>query len=71
MQFSIILFSYKSPPCTLQIALRAVRERSLPDACAELLLAERDTPDDRDDEWDRRAGANSSARSDLDEDCCR
>ncbi|XP_039762472.1 BTB/POZ domain-containing protein 7 [Pararge aegeria] len=54
-----------------QIALRAVRERSLPDACAELLLAERDTPDDRDDEWDRRAGANSSARSDLDEDCCR
>ncbi|XP_045783260.1 BTB/POZ domain-containing protein 7 [Maniola jurtina] len=55
-----------------QIALRAVRERSLPDACAELLLAERDAPDDRDsDEWDRRGGSHSAARSDLDDDCCR
>ncbi|XP_052746088.1 BTB/POZ domain-containing protein 7 isoform X4 [Bicyclus anynana] len=55
-----------------QIALRAVRERSLPDACAELLLAERDTPDDREgEEWERRGGAHSAARSDLDDDCCR
>jgi hypothetical protein len=30
-----------------QIALRVVREMSLPDACAELLLSEADPPHDR------------------------
>ncbi|XP_063391750.1 uncharacterized protein LOC134677249 [Cydia fagiglandana] len=57
--------------CSLQIALRAVREVSLPDSCAELLLAE---PDGEPDAGDRQGGWESpEAEREAwpDPDCCR
>ncbi|XP_045456029.1 BTB/POZ domain-containing protein 7, partial [Melitaea cinxia] len=56
-----------------QIALRAVREMSLPDSCADLLLGDADAPADREGsaEWEGGARVPSAGRSDGDDDCCR
>ncbi|CAH0730828.1 unnamed protein product, partial [Brenthis ino] len=67
-QRALRLHAHDAREVRRQIALRAVREMSLPDSCAELLL-DADAPDDREgsEEWERGA-----ARSDLDDsDCCR
>ncbi|CAH0698366.1 unnamed protein product [Spodoptera exigua] len=54
-----------------QIALRAVREMSLPDACAELVLAEmdKDREDEGDGERDRQRQAEPDEQGALE--CCR
>ncbi|XP_061381787.1 BTB/POZ domain-containing protein 7 isoform X2 [Danaus plexippus] len=62
-QRALRLHAADTTPVTRQLALRAVRERSLPDAVAELLL---------NDDDDREVSAQAAAsRSDVDEDCCR
>ncbi|XP_026724552.1 uncharacterized protein LOC113491667 isoform X4 [Trichoplusia ni] len=56
----------------LQIALRAVREMSLPDACAELLLADLDGDREREPEdWEQRDERDERWPDHAALDCCR
>ncbi|XP_028172559.1 BTB/POZ domain-containing protein 7 [Ostrinia furnacalis] len=63
------LHAHDPAPVREQIALRAVREMSLPDSCAELLLTE-DT-NEREREWDSPGERRRWDHESTPPDCCR